>query len=155
MNLIYTKHIALASIHRIKTRLQPFQRKTLDDLYHIAFSFCAFSARWCPRNCVLFNSAFFGYIFKLYKDNWIQHEFCFHFYLTDSLSIHFLSITKILRSIHSEPRNYARVEYNYRKLKGKNTLNFRVYYPSTKKASCLIAQFNSLNKVLPLILQSQ
>lgn len=39
MNLIYTKHIALASIHRIKARIQPFQRKTLDDLYHIAFSF--------------------------------------------------------------------------------------------------------------------
>lgn len=39
MNLIYTKHIALASIHRIKMRIQTFQRKNLDDLYHIAFPF--------------------------------------------------------------------------------------------------------------------
>ena len=119
MNLISTKDIALASIYRIKTRIQPFQRKNLDDLYHIAFSFCAFSARWCPRNCVPFNSAFFGYIFKLYKDNWIYHEFYFHFYRETPYPYIYLSITKILRSIHSEPKNYARVGHNYRKLKWK------------------------------------
>lgn len=32
------KHIALASIQN-KMRIQTFQRKNLDDLYHIAFSF--------------------------------------------------------------------------------------------------------------------
>lgn len=62
------------------------------------------------------------------------------------------SITKILRNIYIEPRHYARVEYNYRKLNWKNTLNFRVYCASPKKAYYLIVQFYSLNKVFPLIL---